>query len=170
MTTTLEMLNRLDRAAFTAALGSVFENSPWVAEKAFSCRPFPSVDDLYAAMVGALRSAPREAQLTLLRAHPDLAGKLPRDGALRESSVAEQASIGLDRLTDAEARRFDRLNAAYRRRFGFPFIIAVRRHTKASILEVFESRFAHTGEEEVVVALDEVGEIARLRLRERITG
>jgi 2-oxo-4-hydroxy-4-carboxy-5-ureidoimidazoline decarboxylase len=166
---TLAELNRLDQAAFTATLGSVFEASPWVAAGAFPSRPFASLDDLHEAMARVARGAPRADQLALLREHPDLAGKLARTGAISAASVAEQASVGLDALTEEEARRFDGLNRAYRERFGFPFIIAVRHHTRAGILAAFERRLAHTADEEIAAALVEVVEIARLRLADRVT-
>lgn len=168
MPVALDALNRMSGAEFTATLGGVFEGSPWVTERAFAGRPFASVAALHDAMTRVVREAPREAQLTLLRAHPDLAGKIARAGAMSAASVAEQASVGLDRLTGVEGERFDRLNAAYRERFGFPFIIAVRRHTRAGILDAFERRLAHTVDREVDAALAQVFEIARLRLLERI--
>jgi 2-oxo-4-hydroxy-4-carboxy-5-ureidoimidazoline decarboxylase len=167
---TLELLGRLGRSEFVGVLGDVFEHSPWVAEGAFDGRPFASVEALHAAMVRVVRAAPRDAQLALLRAHPDLAGRAARAGAMAAASVAEQASAGLDRLTDEEYERFTRLNAAYRERFGFPFVIAVRRQTKTGILAAFERRLALPLDREIETALDEVFEIARLRLLERIRG
>ncbi|HSE92041.1 MAG TPA: 2-oxo-4-hydroxy-4-carboxy-5-ureidoimidazoline decarboxylase [Methylomirabilota bacterium] len=161
---TLAALNRMERARFTRALGAVFESSPWVAERAWAARPFASVDTLHRAMADVVRRAPRETQVALLRAHPDLAGKAAREGAMTASSVAEQSSAGLDRLSDEESERFGRLNAAYRQTFGFPFIIAVRRHDKAGILAAFERRLGHTAEEEVEAALAEVFDITRMRL------
>jgi OHCU decarboxylase len=167
---TLEALNRMDRAEFEAALGAVFERSPWVAARAWAARPFASLEALHAAMREAVAGAPRAEQLALLRAHPDLAGKAARAGAMSAASVAEQASAGLDRLGDEEYARFHRLNAAYRERFGFPFIIAVRRHDKAGILAAFERRLAHTADEEVAAALGEVFDITRLRLEALLAG
>jgi 2-oxo-4-hydroxy-4-carboxy-5-ureidoimidazoline decarboxylase len=160
----------MSRAEFVAALGDVFERSPWVAEGAFDRRPFASVEALHAAMTRVVRDAPRDAHLALLRAHPDLAGRAARAGAMTAASVAEQASAGLDRLGDEEYERFTRLNAAYRERFGFPFIVAVRRQTKASILAAFERRLAQPLDREIETALDEVYEIARLRLLDRVQG
>jgi 2-oxo-4-hydroxy-4-carboxy-5-ureidoimidazoline decarboxylase len=162
----LSDLNTADRATFTRALAGVFERSPWVAERAWAAaRPYASVQDLYAAMVAVVREAQPEERLALLSAHPDLAGQAARDGAMSESSVAEQASAGLDRLTDAEYARFHRLNAAYRERFGFPFVIAVRHRDRHGILDAFERRLGHDREEEIATALAEVAEIARLRLQ-----
>jgi 2-oxo-4-hydroxy-4-carboxy-5-ureidoimidazoline decarboxylase len=160
----------MSRTEFTAALGAVFERSPWVAEGAFDARPFTSVEALHVAMTRVARDARRDTQLTLLRAHPDLAGRAARAGTMTAASVAEQASAGLDRLTDEEYERFTRLNSAYRERFGFPFIIAVRRQTRAGILAAFERRLTHPVADEIDTALGEVFEIARLRLLERIRG
>jgi 2-oxo-4-hydroxy-4-carboxy-5-ureidoimidazoline decarboxylase len=111
-----------------------------------------------------LSAAPRERQLALIRAHPDLAGRAAIEGSLTESSQREQASAGLDRLTPDEYASFTRLNTAYRERFGFPFVVCVREHTKESILRVAAERLEHTRDEEVRVALEEVAKIARLRL------
>jgi len=157
-------INAMDRAAFVRTFGGVFENSPWVAEQAWMARPFADVSALHAAMCKAVRSAPQTRQLELLRAHPDLAGRAARAGRMSVSSITEQASAGLDRLTDDEYERFARLNAAYTATFGFPFIIAVRRHDKAAILGAFERRLQHSKDVEIATALDQVFEITRLRL------
>jgi 2-oxo-4-hydroxy-4-carboxy-5-ureidoimidazoline decarboxylase len=160
----LRELNAADRAAFAGALGAIFEQSPWVAERAWMTRPHNTLRDLHAAMVAAVRDAPAEGRIAFLRAHPDLAGKAARLGAMSPSSVAEQASAGLDRLTEEEYERFHRLNAGYLERFGFPFIIAVRHRDKAGILAAFERRLGHTQEQEIETALAEVAAIAWLRL------
>lgn len=162
---TLEALNRMDRAAFRAALGGIFEGSPWVAEHAWTARPFGTVDELHAAMRAVVTRAPAGERLAFVRAHPDLAGKAARAGAMGASSTAEQATAGLDRLTDEELARFERLNAAYRERFGFPFIIAVRRHDKASILAAYERRLQNTADEEMQTALAQVFDITAMRLQ-----
>jgi len=161
---TVDLLNRASRDELEAALGGVFERSPWVAARAIEARPFASVEALHAAMVSVVRGSSREEQLALLRAHPDLAGRAVRAGALTNESSAEQSSVGLDRLDDEEYERFGRLNASYREKFGFPFIIAVRRHDKTSILAAFESRLGNTATEELETALAQVFEIARMRL------
>jgi len=153
-----------EREDFLRRLGPVAEGSPWVAERAWPARPFASVDDLHRAMADAVRRAPRATQIALLRAHPDLAGKAARAGAMSASSVAEQSSAGLDQLSDEEYERFSRLNAAYRDTFGFPFIIAVRRYDTSGILAAFERRLAHTAEQEVEAALAQVFDITRMRL------
>jgi 2-oxo-4-hydroxy-4-carboxy-5-ureidoimidazoline decarboxylase len=161
---TLASLNTADRRRFVAALGAVFERSPWVAERAWAARPFASVDALHAAMMAGVYRAARADQVRLLRAHPDLAGRAARAGALTDASTAEQAGAGLDRLTDEEYARFERLNRAYRERFGFPFIVAVARHDTAGILAAFERRLSHSLDEEIAAALGQVADITRLRL------
>jgi 2-oxo-4-hydroxy-4-carboxy-5-ureidoimidazoline decarboxylase len=160
------MLNQMDRAEFTRVLGSLFESSPWIADRAWESRPFSSVGALHAAMAEVVRQSPRADQLSLLRAHPDLAGKAARAGAMSHSSVGEQSAAGLDRLTDEEYERFDRLNRAYREKFDFPFIIAVRRHDKSAILAAFERRLDHGLEDEVQTALTQVCDITRMRLEQ----
>ena len=157
-------INAMDRAAFVAALGAVFEHSPWIAEEAWPARPFAEIAALHAAMAAVVDRAGPDAQIALIRAHPDLAGRAARAGTLGAHSTAEQASAGLDRLSDAEFQRFHRLNDAYRARFGFPFIVAVRDHTKASILEAFERRLAHDAADERREALANIKRIAALRL------
>lgn len=166
---TLGALNRMSPGEFRGALGGVFEHSPWVAERAEGARPLASVEALHAAMTAVVRRASRGEQLALLSAHPDLAGKAARAGAMSEASVGEQSSAGLDRLSDAEYERFERLNAAYREKFGFPFIIAVRRHDTKAILAAFETRLGHTYEEEVETALAQVFAITRIRLGDLVT-
>jgi 2-oxo-4-hydroxy-4-carboxy-5-ureidoimidazoline decarboxylase len=169
-TVSLRALNRMPRREFTRTLDGVFENSPWVAERAWDARPFATVADLHAALVAVVRRAPADEQIALLRAHPDLAGKAARAGALSAASAREQATAGLDRLTDEEYERFQALNDAYRGRFGFPFIIAVRQHDKAGILTAFESRLRNSVEQEMVTALGHVSAITRLRVDELVRG
>src|ERR1700688_4657620 len=126
---TLAALNACPRDAFVDALGMVFEHAPWVAEAAFSRRPFVTVAALHEAMVEALRQGGQDRQMALIRAHPELGSKFAR-ADLTAASQAEQGGLGLDRLSEQEFTRFTQLNAAYRERFGFPFIICVRRHTR----------------------------------------
>ena len=154
----------MDREAWTEALAGIFESSPWVARAAWEARPFATVADLHAAMVDAVRRAPAERKLALLLAHPELAQGSARAGRLTDVSAAEQASAGLDGLTGAEYARFERLNGAYRDRFGFPFIVAVRDHTKESILESCERRLGDGRQDEMETALAQVFRIARIRL------
>jgi 2-oxo-4-hydroxy-4-carboxy-5-ureidoimidazoline decarboxylase len=160
----LDRLNTADCAAFTHALGSIFEDSPWVATAAWAARPFANVTALHQAMVAVVDRADDERQLALLRAHPDLAGKLARAGGLTEHSSAEQAGLGLDRLDAEEFAFFDRHNRAYREKFGFPFIIAVKAQTKASIKEAMVRRLANDASTERQTALGEVAMIAKFRL------
>jgi 2-oxo-4-hydroxy-4-carboxy-5-ureidoimidazoline decarboxylase len=160
----LRDLNACSRQAFLAALAGVFEDSPWVAAAVVDGRPFASPPALHTAMVEAVRRADPQAQLQLLRAHPDLAGRLASAGRLTEASTAEQQSAGLDRLDEATLARFLALNETYHTRFGFPFIVAVRGLDVAEILERFEARLANPVEVERATALKEVAKIARMRL------
>jgi 2-oxo-4-hydroxy-4-carboxy-5-ureidoimidazoline decarboxylase len=148
----------------------VFEHSPWVAEAAWPAAPFTTVGDLHAAMVAAVRSAAEEQRLALIRAHPDLAGRAARSGTMTAASTDEQAGAGLLNLSEAEFERLHRLNSAYRERFGFPFIIAVRHHSKASLLAAFEARLAQSRDAEVETALGEIFAITALRLEALLGG
>ena len=163
----MESINQLGQAEFVERFGPLFEHSPWVAEDAWSDRPFADADELFEALRAAMYSAPREKQLALIRAHPDLAGKAAIEGSLTRSSKHEQASAGLDRLTPDEFEAFTRTNTAYRERFGFPFVVCAREHTKESILRVAAERLGNSEEEEIGVALEEIAKIARLRLEEQ---
>src|SRR3974390_613207 len=160
----LEELNAGTRAAFIDALGDIFEHSPWVAEAAAGERPFPTLAALYDRLSAALLGAGAEQQLAVIKAHPDLAGKAARAGGLTRESTAEQASAGLDRLSEEEYATFHRLNEAYKQKFGFPFIIGVRRHTKDSILDQLERRRAHDIAAERNTALREILRSVTLRL------
>jgi OHCU decarboxylase len=162
----MKEVNELGREAFIERFGPLFEHSPWVAADAWSDRPFADEDELFEALLSAMYSAPMERKLALIRAHPDLAGRAAIEGTLTRSSKTEQASAGLDRLTPDEYEAFTRLNGAYRERFGFPFVVCVREHTKESILRVAAERLEHTRDEEVRVALEEIAKIARLRLED----
>lgn len=156
---------RLDREAFVARFGGVYERSPWVAAAVWDAgRVADDARALAAAMAGVVEAAGAAAQLALLRAHPDLAGRLAVQGALTRESVAEQAGAGLDRCTQAEFAEFQSLNAAYKARFGFPFIVAVKGLDRAAILGAFRRRVANDRETEFREALDQVHRIARLRL------
>jgi len=164
----LASLNATDEAGFMAALGDMYEHAPWVAQAALKQRPFATLAALHAAMTDAVRAAPPEQQLALIKGHPDLAGKAARAGTMTVDSKAEQASAGLDRLAEAEFAQFHRLNDAYREKFGMPFIICVRRHSKDSILQQFERRLQNTMSVETKTALGEIFRIAALRLDQRI--
>ena len=170
MTVTLADLNHLASPAFAVAVGETFELAPWVAEAAAAKRPFATVTDLHAAMFGAVRAAPRETQLAFLRGHPDLAGKAARAGAVTDDSRREQASVGLDTLSEEEFARFHRLNDAYKAKFGFPFIVCVRRHTRDSILAQFERRLPNDPATEFAAALQEIFYITRLRVAAKAVG
>lgn len=163
-------LNRAAPADFLAAVGDTFELAPWVAEAVVRQRPFATVAALHAAMMGAVRAAPRERQLEFVCGHPDLAGKAARAGALTEESRHEQSSVGLDTLSEEEFARFHRLNDAYKAKFGFPFIVCVRRHTRDSILNQFERRLRHDAATEFATALQEIAFITRLRIAAKVTG
>ena len=165
----LNALNAMPQADFVAAIGDVFEKSPWVVESVAAKRPFTNLKALYDALATAVAAAPSERLLDLIRAHPDLAGKAARTGTLTPDSTAEQISAGLHRLSEREYEAFHRQNEAYKAKFGFPFIVCVRRHTKGSILAAFESRLAHDAAMEHTTAFEEILRIAALRLDQRIT-
>ena len=157
-------INAMDRAAFVVKFGGIFEKSPWVAEKAWEKRPFANLDDLHAAMVAVAKTAPATKQLALLQAHPDLAGKEAQAGTMTASSVAEQASAGLNTLSAAELAELTGLNASYKAKFGFPFVIAVRMHTKEGIFFEFKRRLQNDTQAEFANDLQNVYIITRLRL------
>ncbi len=161
----LDALNPLTPDAFVQALGGTFEHSPWVAEAAYERRPFASLEELHSAMLEAVDKAAPERQLALIRAHPDLAGKAALAGEVTESSRQEQTRAGLDRLGADEYRRFHLLNSAYREKFDFPFVLAVKGHDKTSILESFEERLKNDPATEKTRALAEIAKIVRFRLQ-----
>jgi 2-oxo-4-hydroxy-4-carboxy-5-ureidoimidazoline decarboxylase len=158
---TLPQVNELRREDFIAALGWIFEDSPWVAERTWPHRPFTSLDRLHTAMIDAVASASREEQLALLRAHPDLGTR----ARMSEASTGEQAGAGLDRLTVHEFERLHRLNAAYRDKFGYPFLFAVKESSKQQILVALEQRLASDPQTEFDEALRQVSRIAWFRLQ-----
>ena len=165
---TLAEINAMDEDAFVAALGDLFEHSPWVARAALHRRPFASVADLHGRLQRAVRAAPRARQVALIRAHPELAGREARTGELTEASTGEQARAGLDRLSAEELQELEAVNRAYRERFGFPFVVCVGEHTKASMLAWGRARLRHTSDDEVAIALGEIAKIAGLRLRDLV--
>ncbi|WP_110814798.1 allantoinase PuuE [Pseudoroseicyclus aestuarii] len=167
-----ERPSAMDRETFVARFGGIYEHSPWIAERAWSLELGPAHDGpvgLANALARIFRSASEEERLGVLRAHPDLAGKLAQARHLSADSTAEQASAGLDALTDAERARFEALNDAYVDRFGFPFIIAVRDHDKAGILAAFEARIDNDRAAEIATACTQVERIATLRLAEALS-
>jgi len=157
---TLDEVNALDREQFVETLGWIFEHSPWVAERAWSARPFSSIDALHRAMFNHVLQARREEQLTLLCAHPDLGTR----ANLSDASRGEQAGAGLDSLSQEEFERFNALNSKYRAKFGFPFLYAVKGSTKHDILRAMEQRLPASYEAEFAEALRQVYRIARFRL------
>lgn len=161
---TLDELNALDRSAFTAALGHLFEHSPWVAEAAWERRPFRDAAHLHAELCAVMRAAPRERQVALIRAHPDLAGRLAQQQKLTAESTLEQASAGLNALRAEELAEFQKLNDTYRSRFGFPFIICARLNAKEAIVAAMQVRTQNSVEQEFQTALGEIEKIARIRL------
>ncbi|MCT2398978.1 2-oxo-4-hydroxy-4-carboxy-5-ureidoimidazoline decarboxylase [Novosphingobium mangrovi (ex Huang et al. 2023)] len=145
-------------------MAALFEHSPWVEERADAG---PSSGDRHADLMAVVHAATPAEQLVLIRAHPELAGKAAIDRTLTDASAAEQASAGLDRLTPQEFEKFHALNAAYREKFGFPFIICVRLTDKAGILSAMQARLANTREAEIATAIEQIGEIVRLRLEDQ---
>lgn len=166
---TLDQLNDMSVAEFTAALADIYEHSPWVAETAAKQRPFATLATLHDAMIAAVKTAPPDARTKLIAAHPDLAGKAARAGTLTKDSTNEQLSAGLDRLSEADYARFHHLNDAYKAKFGIPFIVCVRRHTRDSILDEFERRLAQGSADETETALGEIFRIGALRLDQRVS-
>ena len=162
-------LNACSKADFVEALANIFEYSPWIAEQAASARPFAGVNQLFAAMKDAVDRAAPELRLALIRAHPDLANKTQRAAGLTAESNAEQNSVGLDRLSDAEYEAFERVNNAYRAKFEFPYIVCVRRHTKDSILRDFERRLPNDAKTETQKSIEEICRIAALRVDQLVT-
>jgi 2-oxo-4-hydroxy-4-carboxy-5-ureidoimidazoline decarboxylase len=165
----LSDLNASGKDDFVGALANIFEYSPWIAERAASARPFAGVNQLFAAMKAAVDRAAPELRLALIKAHPDLASKTQRAAGLTMESGAEQNSAGLDRLSDAEYEAFERVNSAYRAKFGFPYIVSVRRHTRDSILRDFERRLPNDAETETRKSIEEICRIAALRLDQLVT-
>ena len=163
---TLAVVNQMDRETFVATVGWVFEHSPWVAERAWAARPFDGLDALHLAMVDQVEAAPLEEQLALLRAHPDLGTR----ARISDASKGEQAGAGLDTLTAAEFDHFERLNSAYRDKFGFPFLLAVKGSTKHDILRALDERLEASPDDEFHETLRQVFRIARFRLQDAVTG
>lgn len=162
----LAELGAYDQAAFVAAVGHVYEHSPWIAAEAWAARPFATLAALHAAMEAAVAAAGEERQLALIRAHPDLAGRMALAGQLTAASAGEQAAAGLTALDPDELARFTAYNTAYQERFGFPFVICARANKKDAILAAFPLRLANDRPSEVRAALAEIGQIAWLRLQD----
>ncbi|MGH2479179.1 MAG: 2-oxo-4-hydroxy-4-carboxy-5-ureidoimidazoline decarboxylase [Ktedonobacteraceae bacterium] len=166
---TLPEINAFDRQRFVERLGSLFEGPGWIVEQTWRARPFTNRQQFYQALCEVMYQAPREQQIELLRAHPDLVGRAALAGTLSAESTHEQVAAGLHALTPQEVKDFQRLNRAYRERFGFPFVICARANKKESILAGFSTRLEHSREQEIRVALDEVAKICALRLNDLIS-
>ncbi len=167
---TLAQLNAASDEDFVNLLGGIYEHSDWVPMRILGQRPFDSSTELRDAMSRAVDMASDAEKHALILAHPDLAGKLARAGALTKESTLEQAGLGLDRLSDQEYELFSRNNESYREKFGFPFIICARLTTRQGVLDAFESRLNHSLEMEISEALVQIHHIARLRLEDAISG
>lgn len=157
---TLDQINQMPEAEFAQAIGPAFEDTPQIAAQVWPQRPFASVADLHHKMVALVRRMAEEEKMTLIQAHPDLGTRV----AMAEASVAEQSQAGLTQLTAAEYERFQTLNQRYKERFGFPYILAVAGHTKASILDNFTQRLDNDPATEKATALSQIETIAGLRL------
>jgi 2-oxo-4-hydroxy-4-carboxy-5-ureidoimidazoline decarboxylase len=165
---TLEQLNHASADAFVAALSGIFEHSPWVAEAAARQRPYASIDALHHTMSQAVEDAGEVRQLALINAHPELAGKAAVRGELTAESTREQSGAGLNLCTQEEFDKLQALNRAYREKFGFPFILAVRGYDRHGIIANFEARVNNTRPDEMRASLDQIYRIARFRLDELI--
>ena len=160
----IDEINGASKKEFVEMLGNIYEESPWVAVEAFSAQPFDSVSDIVATFAEIVDMASQERQLALLRSHPDLGEQTE----MTDASEQEQASAGLDQLTEEQYRAFQRLNEQYKAQFEFPFIMAVQNESPAAIREAMERRVEHDREKEFRTALSEVHEIARLRLQHTV--
>ena len=161
-------LDAMDRDEFTRVIGPVFEHSPWIAADSWPRRPFLALDALHRVLCDTVAEAEAARQVALIQAHPDLVGRAALAGTLTPASTGEQASAGLDRLSAEEVVAFQKFNADYRERFGFPFVICARLNKKEAILAAFPKRLRNAHEEEIQTALSEIGKIARLRLEDLI--
>jgi 2-oxo-4-hydroxy-4-carboxy-5-ureidoimidazoline decarboxylase len=168
MTYTLQQINQLSPKEFVSALGGIFEHSPWVAERVVTLRPFLKPTHLLQAMAAAVRDASEGERLALIRAHPELASKAAMRGELTAESKKEQSSVGLTECTPAEFARMHELNAAYNKRFGFPFIIAVRNHNRQSILQQFALRLESDRASEMRECIEQIIKIAEFRLMDLV--
>ena len=164
MSIALNKINGFSRAEFTRVVGPVFEHSPWIAETAAQQQPFADRAALHAALCAIVRNAGEEKQLALIRAHPDLVGRV----VLTAESNREQTDAGLMQLTPEEVGLFNRYNTEYKSRFGFPFIICARKNKKEAILGAFPVRLKNSRETEIRTALDQIFQIAELRLADLI--
>jgi OHCU decarboxylase len=160
--TPLKRLNQMNAHGFVRTIGHVFEYSPWIAEQTFHSRPFHTLAELHEKLYETVKNASEEQKLALIRAHPDLVGRMAQQ--LTPESQSEQAAAGLTQLTPDERETFNAYNEAYRDQFGFPFVICARENKKDAILAAFPRRLRHTREREIDAAIDEICKIAHLRL------
>jgi 2-oxo-4-hydroxy-4-carboxy-5-ureidoimidazoline decarboxylase len=166
---TLAELNSLEETRFVALLGGVFEHSPWVAEAAWSKRPFASVDQLFQAFYSVVLESETERQIALIRAHPELAGKEAAGGGLTVDSSSEQGRLGFMNLDRSHFEQMQELNRTYRQRFGIPCIVALRLHaSRASVMAEMQRRLGNTVQAERATALEQIGHIARGRLEKLV--
>jgi 2-oxo-4-hydroxy-4-carboxy-5-ureidoimidazoline decarboxylase len=161
-------INSLPHDEFVRVFGPVFEHSPWIAEMTWAKKPFAGLENVHRALCQTVENSGHDRQLTLIRSHPDLVGRLAQAGQLTKESTHEQASAGLDQLTKDEVELFQKNNAAYQDRFGFPFVICARLNKKEAILAGFARRLKNSPDQEVKTALEEIFKIAELRLRDLI--
>lgn len=162
MNINLAKLNAMERDEFVSILGEVFEGTSAIAHQTWNQRPFNTVEALHQCMAEVMYGMTADEQVRLMRSHPDLGSK----ARMADASIKEQAGVGLNQLTLKEYQQFQELNQAYQERFGFPFIVAVKNHTKFTILETFQARLRNSVEAERQQALDEIAQIARFRLNE----
>jgi 2-oxo-4-hydroxy-4-carboxy-5-ureidoimidazoline decarboxylase len=166
----LTLINSLSREDFVCVIGPVFEDSPWIADATWPKRPFKSLDLLHGALCKTVQTSTEAKQIDLIRAHPDLAGRAAQSGTLTAASTSEQASAGLNKLSDKEIAHFQKSNQTYRDKFDFPFVICARLNKKEAILKDLEARLKHSRKEEIKTALAEIEKIAYLRLQDMIEG
>ncbi len=160
----LSQINAMSRDEFTRVIGPVFEHSPWIAERTWPRRPFQSVKQLHEALCETVRDASEDEKLALIRAHPDLVGRV----VLTAESQGEQTAAGLTNLSPEEVAQFDLYNRKYKARFGFPFVICARLNKKEAILRAFPERLKNAPAQEIETALAEIFKIAELRLNDLI--
>jgi len=159
---TIEQINAMSRPEFVKTFGGVFEHSPWIAEQTVG--PFEDINDLFVRLTNTVSESSDEQKLALIRAHPDLVGKLAKEGKLTRASTAEQKAAGLTLLSADEVKQFETYNAQYRAKFGFPFVICARENKKSAILRAFPERLQNSAPQEMNTALSEIYRIVRLRL------
>ena len=165
---TLAKLNGMPQKNFVQIVGPAFEHSPWIAETAWKQRPFATFQNLHRALCETVKNSGQEKQLALVRAHPDLVGRAAPAGTLTRESTTEQAGAGLNKLSPEEIDLVQKQNAAYKNKFGFPFVICARLNKKGAILAGFEQRLKNSRGQEIKTALEEIFKIAELRLQDLI--